>query len=77
MSTNDQASKNILARWRRAGHGIWMLTFVVEGYDDEFIQVVPGRVDQRKASKIACQNLAFELQVKKHFIILKSIVKEG
>ena len=65
-----------LARWRRAGHGIWNLTFIVEGYDDEFTQLQPGRMSQRAASKLSCQNLAFELKIRKCYIILKTIVKE-
>lgn len=76
MSAGDKEAIHTLARWRRAGHGIWKLTFVVEGYDEDFIQLLPGRLDQRKASKIACQNLTFELQVRKCYIILKTIVKE-
>lgn len=77
MSSKDADAVHTLARWRRAGHGIWEMTFVIEGYDDDFIQLLPGRIDQRKACKIACQNLAFEMQIKKCYIILKTIVKEG
>lgn len=77
MSKSDPAAVHMLARWRRAGHGIWKLTFIVEGYDEEFIQLQPGRMSQRAASKLSCQNLAFQIGVKKCFIILKTIVKEG
>ncbi len=76
MSAGDDAAKHTLARWRRAGYGIWKITFIVEVYDEEFIQLQPGRMNQRAASKLSCQNLAFELQVKKNFIILKHIRKE-
>ncbi len=77
VSAGDADAIHTLARWRRAGHGIWKMTFIIEGYDDEFIQLLPGRLSQRKASNMAMQQIAFEFKIRKCYIILKTIVKEG
>ncbi len=77
MSKNDPVAERELAKWRRQGKGVWRLTFVVEGYDDEVIHLLPGKLSQRFASRVAAQSIAFDLKVKRCYIILQSIVKEN
>ncbi len=76
MSANDPAADRELAKWRRQGKGIWKLTFVVEGYDEEFVHLMPGRLSQRFAASLAAHALSFDLKVKKCYVILQRIVKE-
>jgi hypothetical protein len=64
MSTPEET----LAQWRRAGHGVWRFTFVVDGYDDRFIHLVPGNLTQVIAEGLAKHHCALELRTKRHFV---------
>ena len=68
----DQAV-HLLAGWRREGKGIWYITFVVEGYNDDFTYVFPGKIKRSGAIRLAKMACADELNVKKKFIIIKEV----
>ena len=63
LSPEDQ-----LAAWRREGHGVWELTFIVEGYDDEFVHLVPGRLSKVVAEGLAAFQCAQELHTHRRFV---------
>lgn len=66
-----------LADWRRQGHGIWWITFIVIGEDPEFQIPAPGKWSERFAKARARIDLAQYLNVSYEFVIFKSIRKEG
>lgn len=35
-----------LAAWRREGHGVWRATYVVVGFDRDFVVFMPGRLTE-------------------------------
>lgn len=63
----------ILARWRREGYGVWHVEMIVEGYDDTYTMVVPGRLSQKKARKRAIKGLSLEMGEKKKFIHVREM----
>ncbi len=74
--TLDQA-KHLLAGWRREGKGVWYITFVVEGYDDDFTYVHPGRFGRRFAIGLATVACAKELGVSSKYIVIKEVRLES
>lgn len=73
MSPDD--AQIILAEWRRAGYGVWKLIFIVEGFDDEWIHLMPGRLSERRAKKFATKECAQEHDVKPRHVHLQSMEK--
>lgn len=76
MSRSHPEALEQLAQWRRAGFGIWHITFVIDGYDDSEIIILPGRMKQKQAIKQALRECADHLGTEQKWIHLKSIVKE-
>ena len=71
-----QTPEKILAAWRRK-YGAWKVTFIIEGYDDEFTYYVRGDRTREQAvaeGKFSC----FRQYDEDHDIIhLKSVKKEA
>jgi hypothetical protein len=76
MSKHDPDALKILAEWRRAGFGVWRMTFVIEGFDDEHVHMLPGRLSERRAIKHGTRECAMEYDVKPRFVHLKDITKD-
>lgn len=66
----------VMAQWRREGHGIWYVTFIVEGYDDEFTHLVPGSLSQANAVGLARMQCAAEMKENKQYIHLVKAEKK-
>jgi hypothetical protein len=65
-----------LARVRRLGHGVWYVHYFVEGYDEEFVMLYRGDVDEHFARTITALQLKRALGVKSRHLIFSSIRKE-
>ena len=66
-----------LAALRREGHGVWYITFIVDGFDEVFTQAVSGRYSETFAEAIAKQRIALELNIDHDYITLKESRIEG
>lgn len=71
----DEALKR-LARWRRQGRGIWRISYIVEGFDDEFVLVYPGKYSRRAAVYMGKVELARSLDCKRKHVHLKTANRE-
>ena len=65
-----------LAKWRRKW-GVWYVTFIVEGFDEEFTLPEPGKLSEKFAVGLASVQLAKELGVSRKIIHHKSTRREG
>jgi len=61
-------SEATLAEWRQEGFGVWQFTFVVDGYDDKYVHLVPGRLTEVIAEGLAKHHCATELRTKRRFV---------
>ncbi len=48
----DQATRE-LAKWRLQGHGVWYVTLVIDGHDDVFTHVFPGKQKRKDVEALA------------------------
>lgn len=69
-------AKRLLAAWRREGHGVWQVRFVVEGWDDTFTYLAPGKLSKGFAVEMCRQQCANELGESTQFIHLQIAFKE-
>ena len=72
----SEAAKRVMAQWRREGHGIWYITFVIEGYDEEFTHMVPGSLTEPNAVGLARMQCAEATKEKKKHIHVARTRKE-
>ena len=72
----DNASVHKIAAWRREGHGIWHVLFMVEGYDDDFVMREPGKLSEQFVVKLAQKKLAKALGLSSRHVVHKETVKE-
>jgi hypothetical protein len=73
---SEAAAKRFLAQWRRQGHGIWRIVFIAEGYDDEFVHLVPGKLSKTFAVRLARKQCADALNESTSKVHIKSVTKE-
>lgn len=73
---SEAAAKKLLAQWRRQGHGVWHITLIVEGYDQELTYLVPGTHPEKRAVGLARFLCANDLDEDIKFVHLKSVYKE-
>lgn len=69
-------NKRQVAKWRRKGHGIWHIIFVVLGFDEEFLMRAPGRLSETFAVAVTRRFLSKFLKVRRSHIIHKESKKE-
>lgn len=68
--------KHDLAKLRQRGKGVWIITYVVIGYDETFVMHAPGDTTQHFAERTTMLTLAHKLGVKRKFVIHDSTVME-
>lgn len=66
-----------LAKIRAAGFGMWVIRYVVIGYEEEFEMVAPGKWEQPYAEMKTKVALANMLKRPLRDVIVQSAVKEG
>lgn len=77
MSRGDPLALEQLAQWRRAGFGIWHVTFIIEGYDDPETIIKPGRLSEKHAIMYAKKECAENLGTAQKWIHLQTLEKKG
>lgn len=65
-----------LAEWRREGHGVWYITYVADGFDDEFTYLLPGRLKEKAAKDVGRTMASLDLGIHRKFIYFSKIKKE-
>lgn len=68
MSAGDPAALRKMAQWRRDGYGVWKITMIIEGFDDVWIHLLPGRLSDRHVKKFAIRECAQEHDVKPRLV---------
>lgn len=66
----------VLAHWRRK-HGVWIITVLGDGYNDEFSIVLSGSHSQRDAEAIAKHQVAKAHGDHISHFFIKEIRREG
>lgn len=67
----------ILARWRRRGKGVWYVTLIVEGDDEVYKLVYPGRLSRTFVKVLARMELAKALGEKRKHVHVTEMRKES
>lgn len=66
----------LLAEWRREGAGVWRATYVVEGYDEEFVIQMPGKLSRKFAATAGQIKVGQELRESVGIVHLQSLELE-
>ena len=73
---HDPQAQIELAKWRREGHGVWHVTVVVEGFDDEFVYLYPGKLSKTFVRPYARMIIARQLKCSPFHVHVKHLKKE-
>ena len=63
--------QKLLAELRQRGKGVWIVDYVVTGYDDTFRMFAPGELREQVAIFRTTIALMLALKTRRKFIILK------